>query len=174
MIASSPIRLLSKAIKTKSWLWHRRLSHTSVSANNHLVRLVDDYSWFTWVKFIALKDEAPDFIIKFMKMIQIRLNATVRNICTDNGTEFVNQTLRDYYEQVFSLDMHPRRKLTVFTTDVPEKSLKPSMSIFDELTAMAFEQSSLEPALHEMICNTQFKTRSKPSSFSIICTIIEA
>nr|GEZ21201.1 putative ribonuclease H-like domain-containing protein [Tanacetum cinerariifolium] len=29
-----------------------------------------------------------------------RLNATVRNIRTNNGTEFVNQTLRDYYEQV--------------------------------------------------------------------------
>ncbi|GJR91277.1 retrovirus-related pol polyprotein from transposon TNT 1-94 [Tanacetum coccineum] len=33
-------------------------------------------------------------------MIQVRLNTTVRNIRTDNGIEFVNQTLRDYYEQV--------------------------------------------------------------------------
>ncbi|GJW36229.1 retrovirus-related pol polyprotein from transposon TNT 1-94, partial [Tanacetum coccineum] len=49
---------------------------------------------------ISSKDEAPDFIIKFLKMIQLRLNASIRNIRTDNGTEFVNQTLRDYYEQV--------------------------------------------------------------------------
>ncbi|GJU95086.1 retrovirus-related pol polyprotein from transposon TNT 1-94 [Tanacetum coccineum] len=33
-------------------------------------------------------------------MIQDRLNATVRNICTDNGTKFVNQTLCSYYEDV--------------------------------------------------------------------------
>ncbi|GJZ28348.1 retrovirus-related pol polyprotein from transposon TNT 1-94 [Tanacetum coccineum] len=33
-------------------------------------------------------------------MIQVRLNATVRNIRTDNGTEFVNQTLGAYYEEV--------------------------------------------------------------------------
>nr|GEU30940.1 retrotransposon protein, putative, unclassified [Tanacetum cinerariifolium] len=33
-------------------------------------------------------------------MIQVRLNAPVRNIHTDNGTEFVNQTLRSYYESV--------------------------------------------------------------------------
>ncbi|GJU76484.1 retrovirus-related pol polyprotein from transposon TNT 1-94 [Tanacetum coccineum] len=52
------------------------------------------------VNFLASKDEAPDFIIKFLKMIQVRLNATVRNIRTDNGTEFVNQTLRSYYESV--------------------------------------------------------------------------
>nr|GFC03969.1 integrase, catalytic region, zinc finger, CCHC-type, peptidase aspartic, catalytic [Tanacetum cinerariifolium] len=40
------------------------------------------------------------FIIKFMKMIQVRLNVPVRRIRTDNGTEFVNQTLWDYYEEV--------------------------------------------------------------------------
>ncbi|GKA13372.1 retrovirus-related pol polyprotein from transposon TNT 1-94 [Tanacetum coccineum] len=33
-------------------------------------------------------------------MIQVRLNTSVKNIRTDNGTEFVNQTLRIYYESV--------------------------------------------------------------------------
>ncbi|GKE24782.1 putative ribonuclease H-like domain-containing protein, partial [Tanacetum coccineum] len=46
------------------------------------------------------KDEALDFIIKFLKMIQVRLKVPVRRIRTDNGTEFVNQTLREYYEKV--------------------------------------------------------------------------
>nr|GEW74707.1 copia protein [Tanacetum cinerariifolium] len=53
IMASSHIFLLSKASKTKSWLWHRRLSHLNF----------------------------------------------VRRIRTDNGTEFVNQTLREYYER---------------------------------------------------------------------------
>nr|GEZ60190.1 integrase, catalytic region, zinc finger, CCHC-type, peptidase aspartic, catalytic [Tanacetum cinerariifolium] len=38
MMASSLICLLSKASKTKSWLWHRRLSHLKFSAINHLAR----------------------------------------------------------------------------------------------------------------------------------------
>ncbi|GJR52332.1 retrovirus-related pol polyprotein from transposon TNT 1-94 [Tanacetum coccineum] len=46
------------------------------------------------------KDEAPDFIIKFLKMIQVRLKLPVRRIRIDNGTEFVNQNLREYYETV--------------------------------------------------------------------------
>ncbi|GJY31267.1 retrovirus-related pol polyprotein from transposon TNT 1-94 [Tanacetum coccineum] len=167
MMASSPICLLSKASKTKSWLWHRRLSHLNFGAINHLARhglvrglpklkfekdhlcsacamgkskkkphkpksedtnqeklyllhmdlcgpmrvasvngkkyilvIVDDYSRFTWVKFLRSKDEAPDFIIKFLKMIQVRLKVPVRRIRTDNGTEFVNQTLREYYEKI--------------------------------------------------------------------------
>ncbi|GJR64852.1 retrovirus-related pol polyprotein from transposon TNT 1-94 [Tanacetum coccineum] len=38
MMTSSPICLLSKASKTKSWLWHRRLSHLNFGAINHLAR----------------------------------------------------------------------------------------------------------------------------------------
>ncbi|GJY18573.1 retrovirus-related pol polyprotein from transposon TNT 1-94 [Tanacetum coccineum] len=167
MMASSPICLLSKASKTKSWLWHCRLSYLNFGAINHLARhglvrglpklkfekdhlcsacamgkskkkphkpksedtnheklyllhmdlcglmrvasvngkkyilvIVDDYSRFTWVKCLRSKDEALDFIIKFLKMIQVRLNVLVRRIRIDNGTEFVNQTLREYYEKV--------------------------------------------------------------------------
>nr|GEV06599.1 hypothetical protein [Tanacetum cinerariifolium] len=72
----------------------------SVNGKNYILVIVVDYSRFTWVKFLASKDEAPDFIINFLKIIHVRLNETVRNIHTDNGIEFVNQTLRDYYEQV--------------------------------------------------------------------------
>nr|GFA64825.1 hypothetical protein [Tanacetum cinerariifolium] len=38
MMASSPICLLSKESKTKSWLWHQRLSHLNFGAINHLAR----------------------------------------------------------------------------------------------------------------------------------------
>nr|GEV15412.1 hypothetical protein [Tanacetum cinerariifolium] len=99
MTASSLICLLSKALKTKLWLWHRRLSHLNFGTINHLARhgLVreihsrhcDDYSRFTWVKCLRSKYEDPDFIIKFLKMIQVRLKAPVQRIRTDNGTEFV-------------------------------------------------------------------------------------
>ncbi|GJW86037.1 retrovirus-related pol polyprotein from transposon TNT 1-94 [Tanacetum coccineum] len=147
MMASSPICLLSKASKTKSWLWHRRLPKlkfekdhlcsacamgkskkkphkpksedtnqeklyllhmdlcgpmrvASVNGKKYILVIVDDYSRFTWVKFLRSKDEAPNFIIKFLKMIQLRLKVHVRRIRTDNGTEFVNQTLCEYYEKV--------------------------------------------------------------------------
>nr|GEY99311.1 putative ribonuclease H-like domain-containing protein [Tanacetum cinerariifolium] len=38
MMASSPICLLSKASKTKSWLWHQCLSHLNFGAINYLAR----------------------------------------------------------------------------------------------------------------------------------------
>nr|GEZ84709.1 putative ribonuclease H-like domain-containing protein [Tanacetum cinerariifolium] len=72
----------------------------SVNGKKYILVIVDDYSRFTWVKFLRSKDETPMFIIKFLKMIQVWLKVPVRRIRTDNGTEFVNQTLRDYYEEV--------------------------------------------------------------------------
>nr|GFB20813.1 hypothetical protein [Tanacetum cinerariifolium] len=72
----------------------------SVNGKKYILVIVDDYSRFTWVKFLKSKDETLVFIIKFLKMIQVRLKVPVRRIRTDNGTKFVNHTLRDYYEEI--------------------------------------------------------------------------
>ncbi|GKE15499.1 retrovirus-related pol polyprotein from transposon TNT 1-94 [Tanacetum coccineum] len=45
----------------------------SVNGKKYILVIVDDYSLFTWVKCLRSKDEALDFIIKFLKMIQVRL-----------------------------------------------------------------------------------------------------
>ncbi|GJT32057.1 retrovirus-related pol polyprotein from transposon TNT 1-94 [Tanacetum coccineum] len=52
----------------------------SINGKKYILIIVDDYSRFMWVKFLRSKDEAPGFIIKFLKMIQVRLNAIVKNI----------------------------------------------------------------------------------------------
>ncbi|GJR16619.1 retrovirus-related pol polyprotein from transposon TNT 1-94 [Tanacetum coccineum] len=72
----------------------------SINGKRYILVIVDDYSRFTWVIFLRTNDEAPKAIIKCIKNIQVRLNATVCNVQTDNGTKFVNQTLREFYENV--------------------------------------------------------------------------
>ncbi|GJT81459.1 retrovirus-related pol polyprotein from transposon TNT 1-94 [Tanacetum coccineum] len=72
----------------------------TIYGKKYILVKVDDYSSFTWVKFFRSKDETPEVIIKFLKQIQIGLNKTVRYIRTDNGTEFSNQVLTEYYERV--------------------------------------------------------------------------
>ncbi|GKB47571.1 retrovirus-related pol polyprotein from transposon TNT 1-94, partial [Tanacetum coccineum] len=107
----------------------------------------DDYSRFTWVKFLRSKGEAPDFIIKFLKMIQVWLKVTVRRIRTDNGLEFVNQTLCEYYEKKQLLP-HVTPKI------VPSRIIKTIHVDFYELTVMASKHSSSGLALHEMTPTT--------------------
>ncbi|GJV21060.1 retrovirus-related pol polyprotein from transposon TNT 1-94 [Tanacetum coccineum] len=72
----------------------------TINGKKYILVIVDDYSRFTWVKFLRSKDETPTVVIKFLKQIQVGLNKTVRFIRTDNGTEFVNKTLYDYYESI--------------------------------------------------------------------------
>nr|GEV21441.1 retrovirus-related Pol polyprotein from transposon TNT 1-94 [Tanacetum cinerariifolium] len=52
------------------------------------------------VKFLRSKDETPEVVIKFIQQIQVGINKTVRYVRTDNGTEFVNHTLTEYYERI--------------------------------------------------------------------------
>ncbi|GJY68075.1 retrovirus-related pol polyprotein from transposon TNT 1-94 [Tanacetum coccineum] len=52
MAASSPVCLMSRATSTKSWLWHRRLSHLNFGTINQLMSrdLVDGLSKFKYNK----------------------------------------------------------------------------------------------------------------------------
>ncbi|GKC54684.1 retrovirus-related pol polyprotein from transposon TNT 1-94 [Tanacetum coccineum] len=72
----------------------------SINGKRYILVIVDDYSRFTCVRFLKTKDKASATIIKCIKNIQVHLNATFRNVRTDNGTEFVNQTLCEFYENV--------------------------------------------------------------------------
>ncbi|GJR71860.1 retrovirus-related pol polyprotein from transposon TNT 1-94 [Tanacetum coccineum] len=72
----------------------------SINGKKYILVIVDDYSRFTWVKFLRSKDETPEFVIKFLKQIQVGLNKTVRFIHTDKGIKFVNQVLTKFYESV--------------------------------------------------------------------------
>ncbi|GJS18660.1 retrovirus-related pol polyprotein from transposon TNT 1-94 [Tanacetum coccineum] len=42
----------------------------SINEKKYILAIVNDFSRFTWIKFLRSKDEALDFIIKFLKMIQ--------------------------------------------------------------------------------------------------------
>nr|GEV92869.1 copia protein [Tanacetum cinerariifolium] len=51
---------------------------TSIIGKKYILVIVNDYSRFTWVKCLRSKDEASDFIIKFLKMIQVVLKNKAR------------------------------------------------------------------------------------------------
>nr|GEX62952.1 integrase, catalytic region, zinc finger, CCHC-type, peptidase aspartic, catalytic [Tanacetum cinerariifolium] len=112
MMASSPICLLSKASKNKSWLWHRRLSHMNFGTINHLARhgLVRGLSKLKFEKdplcsACAMgkstkkpqKPKSKD--TNNEKLYLLHMDLCVPN-AIENGIEFVNQTLHEYYEKI--------------------------------------------------------------------------
>nr|GEV28034.1 integrase, catalytic region, zinc finger, CCHC-type, peptidase aspartic, catalytic [Tanacetum cinerariifolium] len=226
MMASLPICLLSKASKTKSWLWHRCLSHLNFCAINHLARqglirglpklkfekdllcsafamgkskkkshkpkskdtnqekiyfmhmdlcgpmyvkgvngkkyilvIVDDYSRFTWVKCLRPKDEASDFNIKFLKMIQTPYEI-LHNKLPDLSFLHVFGALCYPTNDSENLGkLQPKDDIGIFIGYAPTKKafwiynrrtrriIETIHVDFDELTAMASEQSSSGPDL---------------------------
>nr|GEV19953.1 retrovirus-related Pol polyprotein from transposon TNT 1-94 [Tanacetum cinerariifolium] len=244
MMASSSICLLSKASKTKSWLWHCCLLHLNFGVINHLARhslvrglpklkfekeylcsacamgkstnkshkpksedtnqeklyllhmdlcgpmrvesvngkkyilvVVDDYSRFTWVKFLRSKDEVPDFIIKFLKMIQVQLKRLWKPLVIpkiDPSYELLHNKLHDLsFLHLFGAlcyptndsenlgKLQPKADIEIFIGYTPtnksfwiynrRRRIFETIHVdFDELTAMAYEQSSSGPALNEM------------------------
>nr|GFB76124.1 putative ribonuclease H-like domain-containing protein [Tanacetum cinerariifolium] len=72
----------------------------SINGKRYVLVIVDDYSRYTWVYFLRSKDEAPKVIKTFLKRITILLHSPVIIIRTDNGIEFKNQALKEYFDSV--------------------------------------------------------------------------
>ncbi|GKD59837.1 retrovirus-related pol polyprotein from transposon TNT 1-94 [Tanacetum coccineum] len=72
----------------------------SINGKRYVLVIVDDYSRYTWVHFLKSKDEAPEVIKTLLKRITVLLQSPVIIIRTDNGTEFKNQILKEYFDSV--------------------------------------------------------------------------
>nr|GEZ95780.1 hypothetical protein [Tanacetum cinerariifolium] len=69
----------------------------SINGKKHVLVIVDDYSRYTWTHFLRSKDETPEVLIDFLRLVQRGLYAQVRTVRTDKGTEFLNKTLHAYF-----------------------------------------------------------------------------
>nr|GEV72634.1 hypothetical protein [Tanacetum cinerariifolium] len=69
----------------------------TINGKRYVLVIVDDYSRYTWTHFLRSKDETPEVLIKFLRLVQRGLQAQVRIVRTDKGMEFLNQTLHAYF-----------------------------------------------------------------------------
>nr|GFB89635.1 putative ribonuclease H-like domain-containing protein [Tanacetum cinerariifolium] len=69
----------------------------SINGKRYVLVIVDDYSRYTWTHFLRSKDETPEVLIDFLRLVQRGLQAQVRVVRTDKGTKFLNQTLHAYF-----------------------------------------------------------------------------
>nr|GEV66825.1 retrovirus-related Pol polyprotein from transposon TNT 1-94 [Tanacetum cinerariifolium] len=69
----------------------------SINGRKYVLVIVDDYSRYTWTHFLRSKDETPEVLIDFLRLVQRGLHAQVRIVRTDKGTKFLNKTLHAYF-----------------------------------------------------------------------------
>nr|GEY13871.1 retrovirus-related Pol polyprotein from transposon TNT 1-94 [Tanacetum cinerariifolium] len=68
-----------------------------INGKKYVLIIVDDYSRYTWTHFLRSKDETPEVLIDFLRLVQRGLHAQVRIVRTDKGTKFLNKTLHAYF-----------------------------------------------------------------------------
>ncbi|GJT89887.1 putative ribonuclease H-like domain-containing protein [Tanacetum coccineum] len=61
--------------------------------------VTDDYSKFSWVFFLAIKDETSGIIKSFITRVKNLINQRVKVIRCDNGTEFKNKKMNQFCER---------------------------------------------------------------------------
>ena len=71
----------------------------SIRNKSYCLVATNDYSRFTWVFFLAKKDETPDILKKFITLIEKQKNLKVNVIRTENGTDFRNQKLINFCDE---------------------------------------------------------------------------
>nr|GEX83456.1 hypothetical protein [Tanacetum cinerariifolium] len=120
MASASPICLMARASSTKSWLWHQRLSYLNFNTINDLARndLVSGLPKFKYHKEQLCpsceqrKRKRASHLPKPAPNSRQRLHLLHMDLCgpmriasingkqTNNGTEFKNQVLKEYFDSV--------------------------------------------------------------------------
>nr|GEW72588.1 hypothetical protein [Tanacetum cinerariifolium] len=69
----------------------------SLNKKSYCLVITDDYSRFTWVFFLTTKDETSPILMTFITCLENQLSLMVKVIRSDNGTEFKNSDLNQFY-----------------------------------------------------------------------------
>ncbi|GJR06100.1 ribonuclease H-like domain-containing protein [Tanacetum coccineum] len=72
---------------------------SSLMNKKYCLVVTDDYSRFTWVFFLASKDETSGILKSFITEIENLVDKKVKIIRCDNGTEFKNRVMSDFCEK---------------------------------------------------------------------------
>ncbi|GJU13956.1 putative ribonuclease H-like domain-containing protein [Tanacetum coccineum] len=97
--ASCKTKLVSSISQPLQMLHMDLFGPTSVRSINHKIYclvVTDDYSRFSWVFFLATKDETSEILKTFITGIENQINHKVKIIRCDNGTEFKNNDMNQF------------------------------------------------------------------------------
>nr|GFC53366.1 ribonuclease H-like domain-containing protein [Tanacetum cinerariifolium] len=109
----------------------------SINGKKYVLVIVDEYSRYAWTLFLRSKDETPEVLINFIRLVQRGLHAQVRTVRTDKGTDGENlDKMKEKGNPCIFVGYNKRTRLIVETIHVN----------FGELPQMASDHVSSDPA----------------------------
>nr|GEU67006.1 hypothetical protein [Tanacetum cinerariifolium] len=94
---------LQNSISQSLFMLHMDLfgptSMTSIMHKKYYLVITDDFSRFTWVFFLATKDEISRILKHFIIEIENLVEKKVKIIKCDNGTKYKNRVMNEFYKE---------------------------------------------------------------------------
>jgi Integrase core domain len=73
-----------------------------IDSYNHFkyfITFIDNFSRTTWVYLLKAKNEVFSYFQEFYKFVENKYNAKIKIFRSDNGTEYVNKKLLEFFKQ---------------------------------------------------------------------------
>nr|GEW26631.1 retrovirus-related Pol polyprotein from transposon TNT 1-94 [Tanacetum cinerariifolium] len=77
----------------------RPISQVSINHEKYTLVTIDEYSRYTLVHFLKKKSQAPKIIMSFIRMVENQNDVKVKQIRTNNETEFRNHKLESFCDE---------------------------------------------------------------------------
>ncbi|GJR81012.1 retrovirus-related pol polyprotein from transposon TNT 1-94 [Tanacetum coccineum] len=150
--------------------WPMRVA--SINGKKYILVIVDDYSRFTWVKFLASKDEALDFIIKTQTSkydsfnIQFRiLNTIPQQPCIPPPRDDWDRLFQPMFDEYFNLP-------TIVGSPVPVVVAPRAVELADSPVSTSIDQDAPSTSIpsthdqkHSLIISQGFEESLKTPHF---------
>nr|GEV83122.1 reverse transcriptase domain-containing protein [Tanacetum cinerariifolium] len=114
-----------------------------VNGKKYILVIVDDYSRFTWVKFMRSKDEIRMFIIKFLKMIQVGISHETSIARSPQQNGVVERRKRILIEAARTMLIYAQASLFIWA--------EPDLSFFHVFGALCYPTNDSENIAAEVI-----------------------
>jgi transposase InsO family protein len=75
------------------------IAYIRISGNKYGLVIVDDFFRFTWVFFLQDKSEEKGIVKKFIRRVQNEFELKVKNIRSDNSSEFRNTQVEEFPDE---------------------------------------------------------------------------
>ncbi|GJS99842.1 putative ribonuclease H-like domain-containing protein [Tanacetum coccineum] len=89
-------RIIRKPLELLHMDLFRPVSIESINKKRYCLVVTDDFSRFSWVFFLATKDETSEILCNLIIGLEKQLNHNVKIIRCDNGTEFKNYVMNEF------------------------------------------------------------------------------
>ncbi|GJV40451.1 putative ribonuclease H-like domain-containing protein [Tanacetum coccineum] len=89
-------RIIRKPLELLHMDLFRPVSVESINKKRYCLVVTDDFSRFSWVFFLATKDETSEILCNLIIGLENQLSHNVKIIRCDNGTEFKNHAMNEF------------------------------------------------------------------------------